>query len=619
MGHYRPNLVDLEFTLFEVLGCAETYGQGVFAGTDVSTARTVLAEVARLATGELADAFTDADRNPPVYDPAARTVTLPAALKRAYRAWMDGGWHLLDLSASLGGAAVPPSLRWAVAELALGANPAVYLYQGLAGFAQILDRLGTPRQRRLARLMVEREWGGTMVLTEPEAGSDVGSCRTRAVPQPDGTWHIEGVKRFITSGEHDLSENIVHFVLARPEGHGPGTKGLSLFLVPKFHVADYETGRLGARNGVHATALEDKMGLKASATCELTFGAEQPAVGLLLGDVHDGIRQMFQVIEQARMIVGVKSAATLSTAYLAAAGYARERVQGADLARAADRDAPRVPIIRHPDVRRALLLQKAYAEGLRALVLYTATIQDRIAAAEDAGTADDAAKALNDLLLPVVKGYGSERACEQLNQALQVFGGAGYIRDLPVEQYVRDTKIDTLYEGTTAIQGLDFFFRKLARDAGNTFSTLLGEVEKTVRGGSDSDPDGPLAETRALLGRALEDLRGMAESMGGHLLESFTDPAAVYQVGRNTTRLLMATGDVLIGWLLLRQALVAEAALAQPGPGGGGVIRARKAFCLGKIATARFFAQEVLPLVTAQRSIADRLDTVLMSVPEDAW
>ncbi|WP_338896817.1 acyl-CoA dehydrogenase [Streptomyces sp. TG1A-60] len=615
MGHYQPNPVDLEFTLFEVLGCAETYGQGAFADTDVSTARTVLAEVARLAVGELADAFTDADRNPPVYDPVAKVVTLPASLKRAYRAWMDGGWHLLDLSASLGGAAVPPSLRWAVAELALGANPAVYLHQGLAGFAQILDRLGTPQQRRLARLMVEKEWGGTMVLTEPEAGSDVGACRTRAVPQPDGTWHIEGVKRFITSGEHDLSENIVHFVLARPEGHGPGTKGLSLFLVPKFHVEDYETGRLGARNGVHATALEDKMGLKASATCELTFGAEQPAVGLLLGDVHNGIRQMFQVIEQARMIIGVKSAATLSTAHLGAVAYARERVQGADLALAADREAPRVPIIRHPDVRRVLLLQKAYAEGLRALVLYTATIQDRIAAAEAAGTADDAAKALNDLLLPVVKGYGSERACEQLNHALQIFGGAGYIRDLPLEQYIRDTKIDTLYEGTTAIQGLDFFFRKLARDGGKAFAALLSEVENTAQGGSN----GPLVEARALLGRALEDLRGMAESMVGHLLESFTDPATVYQVGRNTTRLLMATGDVLIGWLLLRQALVAEAVLAQLPSDGDGAIRARQAFCLGKIATARFFAQEVLPLVTAERSIADRLDTILMSVPEDAW
>ncbi|WP_228974876.1 acyl-CoA dehydrogenase [Streptomyces sp. DH12] len=616
MGHYQPNLRDVEFTLFEVLGRADVYGRGAFAGTDADTARSVLAEVARLATGELADAFTDGDRNPPRYDPATRTVTLPDSLKRAYRAWTDGGWHLLDLPASLGGAEVPPSLRWAVAELALGANPAVYLYQGLAGFAKILDRLGTPPQRRLARLMVERGWGGTMVLTEPEAGSDVGACRTRAVPQPDGTWHVEGVKRFITSGEHDLSENIVHFVLARPEGHGPGTKGLSLFLVPKFLVEDEESGRLGARNGVHATALEDKMGLKASATCELTFGAERPAVGWLLGGAHDGIRQMFQVIEQARMIVGTKSAATLSTAYLNAAAYARGRVQGADLASAADRGAPRVPITRHPDVRRALLLQKAYAEGLRALVLYAATVQDRLAAAEAAGGTDPEAKALNDLLLPVVKGYSSERACEQLSHCLQVLGGAGYTRDFPLEQYVRDAKIDTLYEGTTAIQGLDLYFRKIARDGGAAFGALLAEVEKTAL---DAPAGDGLAETRALLARALEDVRGIAGTMSGRLAESFEDPTALYQVGRNTTRLLMAVGDVLVGWLLLRQAAVAGAALARLPEDGVGAIRARRAFCVGKMATARFFAQEVLPLLTAELSVAQRLDTVLMSVPEDAW
>lgn len=437
MGHYKSNLRDLEFTLFDVLGRAEAYGRGAFAGTGQDTARAVLAEVERMAVHQLADASVAADRTPPVYDPRARSVTLPASFKEAYRAWMEGGWHLLDLPASLGGADVPPSLRWAVAELALGANPALYLYQGFTGFARVLDRLGTDEQRQLARLMVERQWGSTMVLTEPEAGSDVGACRTRARRQPDGSWHLEGVKRFITSGEHDLAENIVHFVLARPEGHGPGTKGLSLFLVPKFQVADPGTGRLGARNGVFATALEDKMGLKASATCELTFGAEEPAVGTLLGEEHDGIRQMFQIIEQARMIVGTKSAATLSTGYLNAVAYAKERVQGTDLAALGDRSAPKVPITRHPEVRRSLLLQKGFAEGLRALVLYTATVQDRIAAARAEGRTDQEATALNGLLLPIVKGYSSERACEQLNHALQILGGAGYTKDFPLEQYIR--------------------------------------------------------------------------------------------------------------------------------------------------------------------------------------
>ncbi|UNS99102.1 acyl-CoA dehydrogenase [Streptomyces tubbatahanensis] len=612
MGHYKSNLRDLEFTLFDVLGRSDVYGTGAFAGTGQDTARAVLAEVERLAVHQLADASVAADRTPPVHDPRARSVTLPDSFKRAYRAWTDGGWHLLDLPASLGGADAPPSLRWAVAELALGANPALYLYQGFTGFARVLDRLGTEEQQRLAQLMVDRQWGATMVLTEPEAGSDVGACRTRARKQPDGTWHLEGVKRFITSGEHDLAENIVHFVLARPDGHGPGTKGLSLFLVPKFRIADPAAGRLGARNGVHATALEDKMGLKASATCELTFGAEEPAVGMLLGEEHNGIRQMFQIIEQARMIVGTKSAATLSTGYLNAVEYAKERIQGTDLTALGDRSAPKVPITRHPEVRRSLLLQKGYAEGLRALVLYTATLQDRITAAQAEGRTDEEATARNDLLLPVVKGYSSERACEQLNHALQILGGAGYMKDFPLEQYIRDTKIDTLYEGTTAIQGQDFFFRKIARDQGAALDGLLTEVEKETR----QEAGGALAAERALLAEAVTQVRAMADALGTYLLRSLEEPAAIHQVGRNTTRLLMATGDLLLGWLLLRQAGVAAEQLDSGEDGRNG---AGRAFRLGKIATARFFAQEVLPLITTERALAERHDSILMELPDDAW
>ncbi|MFC8538343.1 acyl-CoA dehydrogenase [Streptomyces sp. NPDC057249] len=612
MSHYKSHLRDLEFNLFEVLGRARAYGRGPFAGTTPETARDILAAVERLAVHELADSAVEADRNPPMYDRAERTVTLPEAFKKAYARWTDSGWHLLDLPESLGGAGVPPSLRWAVAELVLGANPALYMYQSTAGFAKILDRLGTPGQRGLARLLVERGWGATMVLTEPEAGSDVGACRTRAVPQPDGTWHIEGVKRFITSGEHDLAENILHFVLARPEGAGPGTKGLSLFLVPKYRPADL-TGEPGPRNGVFATALEDKMGLKASATCELVFGAGEPAVGMLLGERHDGIRQMFHIIEQARMIIGTKSMATLSSAYRNALAYAKSRTQGADLTALADKSAPRVPILRHPDMRRSLLLQKGYAEGLRALVLHTAAVQDRIAEAEAAGTRDDAAHALNDLLLPIVKGYGSERACEQLGHALQTLGGAGYTQDFPMEQYIRDTRIDTLYEGTTAIQGMDLFFRKIARDQGGALSALLDEVRATAAG---TPEDGTLAHAHTLLARAADHLQAMATGLGGHLLASLEDPQAAYQVGRGTTRLLMAAGDVLLAWLLLRQAGVATRLLADPATAGSG---AQRSFYRGKVATAAFFAAEVLPLVAAQREIADRDDAVLMTLDEDAW
>ena len=303
-------------------------------------------------------------------------MTLPESFKKSYAAYMDGGWGLLDIPGELGGTVIPPSLRWAIAELVLGANPAVHMYSAGMAFAKVLYYARHRRTRRSwPRMVADQQWGATMVLTEPDAGSDVGAGRTRAVQQPDGTWHITGVKRFITSGEHDLTDNIVHFVLARPEGAGPGTKGLSLFIVPKFHV-DLETGELGERNGAYVTNVEHKMGLKVSTTCEVRFGEKQPAVGTLLGDVHDGIAQMFRIIEFARMMVGTKAIATLSTGYLNALEYAKQRVQGADLTRMSDKAAPRVTITHHPDVRRSLMLQKAYAEGLRALVLYTASQQD---------------------------------------------------------------------------------------------------------------------------------------------------------------------------------------------------------------------------------------------------
>ncbi len=361
MTHFKSNLRDIEFNLFEVLNRQELFGSPPHEDLDEDTARGILAEVERLAAGPLAESFADADRNPPVFDPATHSVTMPESFARSFRAWMDAEWFRLELPPELGGSAAPRSLCWSVAELVLGANPAVWMYASGAAFCKALFLLGTDEQRRFAEHAVDRGWTATMVLTEADAGSDVGAGRTKAIKQPDGTWHIEGVKRFITSGEHDMAENIFHLVLARPEGAGPGTKGLSMFLVPKYLVS--ADGSLGERNGVYATNVEHKMGLKASATCELTFGADSPAIGTLVGGVHDGIRQMFLIIEHARMMVGTKAIATLSTGYLNALEYAKTRVQGGELARMTDKAAPRVTILHHPDVRRILMLQKAYAEG----------------------------------------------------------------------------------------------------------------------------------------------------------------------------------------------------------------------------------------------------------------
>src|SRR5918993_607988 len=607
MGHYRSNLRDIEFTLFEVFGVGERLGREPFGEVDEETARGILAEVERLASGPLAESLLDSDRHPPVFDPQTNTATVPESFRRSFQAYMDAEWWRMQLPEEIGGTVVPSSLKWAAEEMILGANPAVHMYASGMPFAHLLYRLGNADQQRWARWTVEKRWGATMVLTEPDAGSDVGAGRARAVEQPDGTWHIEGVKRFITSGEHDLTENILHLVLARPEGAGPGTKGLSMFVVPKFH-ANLETGELGERNGVYVTNVEKKMGLKVSTTCELTFGEKEPAVGWLVGDDHNGIWQMFKVIENARMMVGAKAIATLSTGYLNALDYAKTRVQSADLTQMADKTAPRVTILHHPDVRRMLMLQKAYAEGMRALMLYTATQQDAVMEAAARGGTDEIAEKLNDLLLPVVKGVGSERSYELLAQSLQVLGGSGYLQDYPIEQYIRDAKIDTLYEGTTSIQGLDLFFRKIVRDRGTALTALATQIGEFA---ASQDGNGRLKEERALLATALGDVRAMVGAMIGFLTSAQEDVRNVYKAAQNTTRLLMSLGDLVVGWLLLRQAAVSLAALD-----GGAASPRDRAFYEGKVAAARFFATSLLPELGARRAIVESTDNALMDVPE---
>ncbi|MFF9782207.1 Acyl-CoA dehydrogenase [Streptomyces sp. SceaMP-e96] len=608
MGHYKSNLRDIEFNLFEVLGRDSVYGTGPFAEMDVDTAKSVLSEIARLSENELAESFADTDRNPPVFDPETNTAPVPDTFKKSYQAFMDAEWWRLGIPEELGGTTAPRSLLWGFAETILGANPAVWMYASGPAFAGVLHEEGTEEQHRIAQLMVDKQWGSTMVLTEPDAGSDVGAGRTKAVQQADGTWHIEGVKRFITSGEHDMSENIVHFVLARPEGAGPGTKGLSLFIVPKYDF-DWETGELGERNGAYATNVEHKMGLKASNTCEMTFGANHPAKGWLLGEKHDGIRQMFKIIEFARMMVGTKAIATLSTGYLNALEYAKERVQGPDLAAFTDKTAPRVTITHHPDVRRSLMTQKAYAEGMRALVLYTATIQDEILVKEAAGEDASAAIRLNDLLLPIVKGYGSEKSYEQLAQSLQTFGGSGYLQEYPIEQYIRDAKIDTLYEGTTAIQGQDFFFRKIVRDQGQALTALSDEIKKFL---ADNTGGEELEQARGELAKAAADLEAIVGAMLTDLAATEKDVKSIYKVGLNTTRVLLASGDVVIGYLLLKGASVAAEKLA-------GASAKDKPFYTGKIAAAKFFAHNVLPGVSVERGLAESVDQSLMELDEAAF
>ena len=623
MSHYRANVRDIEFNLFEVLRVQEHFGTGPFAETDEETARALLHEAAALAEGPLAESYTSGDRNPVRFDPRTHTAHLDEGIKKSYRAMWDAEWWRLSADNAIGGMGVPPSVQWSAAEMILGANAPVFMYMTGPNFASVIYRNGTEQQKRWAQIMVDRAWSATMVLTEPDAGSDVGAGRTKARDNGDGTWSIEGVKRFITSADSDdLVENILHLVLARPEGARPGTKGLSLFLVPKFHF-DPETGEPGERNGAFVTNVEHKMGLNASATCELTFGAHGvPATGWLLGEVHDGIAQMFQVIEYARMMVGTKAIGTLSTGYLNALEYAKERIQGADLTQQTNKAAPRVPITNHPDVRRGLMLLKAYSEGLRAVYAFTATYQDtvRLGEAPDAAVGDVSAEdvtlaeKVNDLLLPIVKGVGSERAYEKLTIALQTLGGSGYLQDYPIEQYIRDAKIDSLYEGTTAIQSQDFFFRKIVKDNGQALMHVAGLVQAFLEAGEQGGSgNGRLKEERAFLATALTDVQGMLGTMIGFLTSSQEDTTNLYKVGQHAVSFLMSVGDMLIGYLLLRGAEVAIAAL------DGGATGKDVPFYEGKIAVARFFARNVLPELTARRAVVEGADNAIMDLDVAAF
>jgi alkylation response protein AidB-like acyl-CoA dehydrogenase len=611
VAHYKSNVRDLEFNLFEVLQLEKVLASGEFGDLDAASIRDMLIEAARLAEGPLAESFAESDRHPPTFDPDTHAVTLPQAFKKSFRAWQQGEWFRIGLDEEVGGVPAPSMLTWAINEFPLGANPAAFMYLAGPILANILYHLGNEQQKHWAALAVERNWGATMVLTEPDAGSDVGAGRTKAVEQPDGTWHLDGVKRFITSGDSDdLFENIAHMVLARPEGAGPGTKGLSLFLVPKF-MPDPETGEPGERNGVYVTGVEHKMGLKVSATCELTFGQHgTPAVGWLVGDTHRGIAQMFKIIEYARMMVGTKAISTLSTGYLNALDYAKTRIQGADLTQMTDKAAPRVTILHHPDVRRALMMQKAYAEGLRALYLYTAAHQDVSAAQIVSGADAGLAERVNDLLLPIVKGVGSERAYQTLTESLQTFGGSGFLQDYPIEQYIRDAKIDSLYEGTTAIQAQDFFFRKIARDGGGALAHVAGQIQAFLETDSARTE---LADSRELLATALTDVQAMVGTLTGYLMDSQQSSRELYRVGLGSVSFLLAVGDLFIGWMLLRGAEIALDAL------DGDPSDRDRAFYAGKIAVARFFARNVLPRLTAERKILQSVDLNPMELDEAAF
>jgi alkylation response protein AidB-like acyl-CoA dehydrogenase len=626
MSHYKSNLRDIEFNLFEVLGADSYFGTGPFEAVDGEQARMLLSELERFTRESIwAGSFVAADREPLQLSPEG-DVTIPEELDKALQAFYDAGWHLMPLPTHLGGFGAPPTIRWAGTELLAGGHATASLWPIGALMASIVDKIGTEGQKRtFGRPLVEDRWGGTMVLTEPDAGSDVGAGTTKATfveaageDDLGDVYHLEGIKRFITSADAQTHPNTLHLVLARPEGAAPGTKGLSLFLVPKRHVdAD---GTIGERNGVRVSNLEKKMGIKGSATCELSLGQDgEPCVGYLAGNVHEGIKQMFLVIEYARMMVGTKAMATLSTGYLNALDYAKIRVQGPDMTQMTDKTAPKVEIINHPDVRRMLMEQKAHAEGMRALVMYAGWVQDQaqLAAhpATGGGTDDDEHErwiAREDLLLPLVKGYCSEKAYELLgSMSLQTFGGSGFTQDYPIEQYIRDAKIDTLYEGTTAIQALDLLFRKIVRDQGATLTWYADQIRTFLKAGVDGDP---FADERERLGTALDAAQSHLGVLLQHAMASMDESkrTELYKTGLQSTAFLASLAEVMIGWLLLRQAEIANDAMEVGGDKD-------RDFYTGKVAAARYFAKAVLPKVSLRAQLASEEDGALMTVPVEAF
>ena len=626
MSHFKSNLRDIEFNLFEVLGADSYFGTGPFEAVDGEQARMLLSELERFSRESIwADSFVSADREPLQLSPEG-DVTVPEELNRALEAFYDAGWHLMPLPTHLGGYGAPPTIRWAGTELLAGGHATASLWPIGALMASIIDQIGTEGQKQaFGRPLVEDRWGGTMVLTEPDAGSDVGAGTTKATfveaagdDDLGDIYHLEGIKRFITSADAQTHPNTLHLVLARPEGAAPGTKGLSLFLVPKRHVdAD---GTIGQRNGVRVSNLEKKMGIKGSATCELSLGQDgEPCVGYLAGNVHEGIKQMFMVIEYARMMVGTKAMATLSTGYLNALEYAKIRVQGADMTEMTDKTAPKVEIIKHPDVRRMLMDQKAHAEGMRALVMYAGWVQDQaqLAAHPDTLGGEDHDEhdrwiAREDLLLPLVKGYCSEKAYELLgSHSLQTFGGSGYTQDYPIEQYIRDAKIDTLYEGTTAIQALDLLFRKIVRDQGATLTWFADQIRTFLKAGPDGDP---FADERERLGAALDAAQSHLGVLLQHAMASMDESkrTELYKTGLQSTAFLASLAEVMIGWLLLRQAEVAHDAMEVGGDKD-------RDFYTGKVAAARYFTKAVLPKVGLRAQIAAEEDGALMDVPAEAF
>jgi alkylation response protein AidB-like acyl-CoA dehydrogenase len=605
INRYKADLRELQFLLFEQFKLADILGKAPFEAWGPDEVKSSLAECYRWSREVIGPLNAIGDTQGCRLE--AGRVTAPKGFKEAWKSLYEAGWKSIAVDAEFGGAGSPHSLQVMVEEMISGANVAFAMYPGLAfGASEVIESFGTPEQRALyCTRMYAGQWGGTMCLTEPQAGSDVGAARTSAKKNPDGSYSITGTKIFISGGEHDLADNIVHLVLARTDGAPAGTKGLTLFIVPKVRAS--QDGTLGESNDVVCGAIEHKMGINGSSTCVLNFGENGKCIGWPVGGdakLNQGMSQMFKMMNGARIGVGVQGISVASSAFLNALEYAKDRKQGASIEHWKDATAPRARIIEHADVRRMLLDMKSRVEGIRALAVKLTHHQDMVRVL----TGKDETQAAYhqgqvDLLVPLVKAYGSDQAFRVCETAIQTYGGAGYTKDYPVEQYCRDSKIFSVYEGTNHIQAMDLVGRKLGQAGGANLQAFLGDVAKFVAANG----------AHAKLGAAVKRLGAAAEALGGAAMRllMWFQSGNLALVPLYANRFLEMMSETTVAWMLLEGAVIADAKLPTTP-----AAEADHAFYQGKIAAALYYARTVLPGVEQKAALMGEEDRSPLDLPE---
>jgi alkylation response protein AidB-like acyl-CoA dehydrogenase len=608
INRYRADLREMQFLLFEQFKIEELLGEGKFEGWGADEIRSTLSECYKWCREVIGPLNATADAEGCHLDKDG--VRTPQGFKEAWKKLYEAGWKSIGVDPEYGGAGSPKMVQLLCEEMISGANTAFSMYGGLTfGACEVIEAFGTPEQKKLfCERMFGGQWGGTMCLTEPQAGSDVGSARTKATRNPDGTYNIVGTKIFISAGDHDLTENIVHLVLARTPDAPPGTKGLTLFIVPKYRIDG--DGKIGQTNDVACGAIEHKMGINASATCVLNFGENGQCIGVPVGGeskLNHGMSQMFKMMNGARIAVGLQGYSVASSAFLNALDYARERRQGSSIKHFKDPTAPRVPIIQHADVRRMLLDMKSRVEGVRALTIKLAHHYDEATTLQGK---DDQAVAYHqgqiDLLVPLVKAYGSDQGFRICETAIQTFGGAGFTRDYPVEQYCRDAKIFSIYEGTNHIQAMDLVGRKLTQQGGANLQAFGADVGKFV---ATHSAHPTLAAEVKQLGKAQEALTRSAMK-----LLMWFQSGQLEMVPLVANRFLEMMSELAVAWMLLDGAVIAgekQKSVAADHPD--------HAFYAGKLAAAQYYARNVLPGVEEKARQLDTEDRSALDVPDAAF